>query len=344
MTKRMISMGSLLLPALLSLGCPASAPKHGVVLRFEPAEAGADLNAIRAVLARRMKGVEGRGIEVTAAADTGITIKVPGGVYLDTVKRLSMQPGRLGFHPVDDKATVFLKTLRAQPAAPPADVEAKPAETPPADEGEAGGSVAPADGLPALPRGVEVTEDRYQNPNGSAQTHYYLESGRLKTLEELIVALKATTPAGRRFEVTEHPGATPAASVWRSLLVVEDGWDASLHISAAAIIDDPASGKPRVSISFSPAGAKAFEQLTAENVGRRIAIILDGRVDSAPVVQEKIAGGKAQLLVAGETRREQLQQAQSMAAVLGGGPLPTKLKLVEEKAYGETKSIGAGGI
>ena len=52
---------------------------------------------------------------------------------------------------------------------------------------------------------------------------------------------------------------------------------------------------PYVSIRFDKKGARIFERITAENVKKRLAVILDGTVYTAPVIQEKIAGGEARI-------------------------------------------------
>jgi preprotein translocase subunit SecD len=54
-------------------------------------------------------------------------------------------------------------------------------------------------------------------------------------------------------------------------------------------------GEPYVGLKFNSQGARDFERITGENVKRRLAIVLDGVVHSAPVIQEKIAGGEAQI-------------------------------------------------
>jgi preprotein translocase subunit SecD len=58
---------------------------------------------------------------------------------------------------------------------------------------------------------------------------------------------------------------------------------------------DSQYNEPYVSITFDKKGARLFERITAENVKKRLAIVLDGNVYSAPVIQEKIAGGEARI-------------------------------------------------
>lgn len=105
----------------------------------------------------------------------------------------------------------------------------------------------------------------------------------------------------------------------------------------ARVAFDNVSGKPVVSLEFTSEGANKFEELTGKNVGKPIPILLDSNVVSAPVVQEVIIGGKAQ--ISGEFT---LEEAQAMVIQINAGSLPVPLKLVEERIIGPT--LGAASI
>ena len=66
-------------------------------------------------------------------------------------------------------------------------------------------------------------------------------------------------------------------------------------LTDARVQIDSQYGEPYVSISFDARGARVFERITGENVGKRLAIVLDDNVYSAPVIRDRIAGGKAQI-------------------------------------------------
>ena len=87
--------------------------------------------------------------------------------------------------------------------------------------------------------------------------------------------------------------------------------------------------RPYISLSFTSWGAKEFERITGENVGKRLAIILDGTVYSAPVIREKISGGKA--VIEGDFT---LEEARDLAIVLRAGALPASLGILEERTVG----------
>jgi len=105
--------------------------------------------------------------------------------------------------------------------------------------------------------------------------------------------------------------------------------------SAAAAFDQ--YGNPAVDIAFDSRGTQIFAQLSAQNVGKRFAIVLDGKVYSAPVFREAILGGRAQ--ISGSFKPE---EAQDLAAVLNAGALPAKVDVVEERTIGP--SLGADSI
>ena len=101
-------------------------------------------------------------------------------------------------------------------------------------------------------------------------------------------------------------------------------------------------GRPVVSFRFDSVGAKRFGDVTAKNVDKPFAIVLDNRVISAPVIQEPILGGTG--IISG---RFTVQTAQDLALLLRAGALPAPLKILEERTVGPAlgaDSIAAGKI
>ncbi len=95
--------------------------------------------------------------------------------------------------------------------------------------------------------------------------------------------------------------------------------------------------EPYVTVSFDSVGATAFDRLTAANVGRQLAIVLDGVVYSKPVIQERISGGRAQIS-GGFT----MDEAKDLAIALRAGALPAPVEVLEERNVGP--SLGADSI
>lgn len=86
-----------------------------------------------------------------------------------------------------------------------------------------------------------------------------------------------------------------------------------------------------VGLEFSDEGGKKFADLTARNVGKQIAIVLDGQVLTAPVVQEAITGGKAQI-----SGSRSVEEAEHLAILLRSGSLPVKIEVLENRTVGPT--------
>lgn len=89
------------------------------------------------------------------------------------------------------------------------------------------------------------------------------------------------------------------------------------------------TGKPVVSFEFKTLGAKKFGNATRDNVDRRLAIVLDGRIISAPVINSPITGGKGII-----TGNFTVQSAADLALLLRSGALPAPLEVVEERVVG----------
>ena len=86
-----------------------------------------------------------------------------------------------------------------------------------------------------------------------------------------------------------------------------------------------------VNLEFSDEGAKKFADLTTKNVGRRIAILLDGEVLTNPNVREPITGGRAEI-----TGQESQEEAHRIAMLLRSGALPVKVNIIETRTVGPT--------
>jgi len=96
-------------------------------------------------------------------------------------------------------------------------------------------------------------------------------------------------------------------------------------------------GKAAVSLSFNAEGARLFDEATAANIGKQIAIVLDNVVISAPVVQQRISGGDAQI-----TGKFTTEEANRLAIMLRAGALPVGVDILENRSVGPT--LGADSI
>ena len=96
-------------------------------------------------------------------------------------------------------------------------------------------------------------------------------------------------------------------------------------------------GRMGVSLEFNSEGARLFEEATARMIGKQLAIVLDNVVISAPVVQDRIAGGRAQI-----TGRFTNEEAGRLAIMLKAGALPVAVEIAENRSVGP--SLGADSI
>jgi preprotein translocase subunit SecD len=118
-------------------------------------------------------------------------------------------------------------------------------------------------------------------------------------------------------------------------------------VSGDTLVDSRSSTDQRtnewvVTFRFDSAGAKRFGDVTAKNVGKPFAIVLDGKVISAPVIREPILGGSGQI-----SGRFTPQEAEDLALLLRAGALPAPLVILEERSVGPglgADSIAAGKI
>lgn len=148
-------------------------------------------------------------------------------------------------------------------------------------------------------------------------------------------ALKGNIPPGDEvlYQMKGEPGSQskiPFLLKKRAVITGEYLTDARVQI-------DSRYNEPYVSITFDSRGARLFEQVTGANIKKRLAIVLDNVVNSAPVIQDRIAGGRAQI-----TGRFTMEEARDLAIVLRAGALPAPVKIIEERTVGP--SLGKDSI
>ena len=102
-------------------------------------------------------------------------------------------------------------------------------------------------------------------------------------------------------------------------------------------LDPQRPNLPGVSLTMNAAGARDFRRVTGANVGRQLAIVLDNKVASAPVIRDRIPSGQAQI-----TGSFSAEEASDLAIVLRAGALPAKMQIAEERTVGP--SLGRDSI
>jgi preprotein translocase subunit SecD len=120
------------------------------------------------------------------------------------------------------------------------------------------------------------------------------------------------------------------------LYVLEDmAWLTARDV-VAAHVDSNDWGDPYVLVEFSEEGGRRFGFYTESNVDRKLAIVLDGDVVSAPVIKEKISGGRAQITLGSGNQQEKFAEARALAARLSSGYLGVGLTVSTEEFVGRS--------
>ena len=140
--------------------------------------------------------------------------------------------------------------------------------------------------------------------------------------DKLTQALAGTVPEGYELK-TSQESSEPLLLEKKAVLIGDSLTNASVQFSQGGF------NEPVVSLQFNAEGAKKFAEITAANVGRRLAIVLDGKVQSAPNIREAIPSGQA--VISG---RFTVEQAQDLALILRVGALPAPMHIEEERTIG----------
>ncbi len=154
---------------------------------------------------------------------------------------------------------------------------------------------------------------------------------------DMSAALRGEVPRGSELLYEVREDRETRRSTKTPLLIKKEAPLTGASLTDARMQIDSKFSEPYVSIKFDGKGARVFERITGENVKRRLAIVLDRTVYSAPVIQEKIGGGEARI-----TGSFTAEEARDLAIVLRAGALPAPVKILEERTVGP--SLGSDSI
>jgi preprotein translocase subunit SecD len=247
-----------------------------------------------------------------------IIVELPG-LKPDDFERVKKQIGRtaqLEFKMVDDGAE-YMKKVAAIAAA-------KKAEFP----------------------GIEIGHDSWsEKDSGQPHSDVYLRDKNKAELERFFASLpkEDAVPTDHEIgyeqkEVKDEDGnSTSTDKLWRTYYLHRRAELTGEYIADADQTWDQQTGRPEVSLLFDHEGANLFEKASGNNIGRKMAIILDEKVNSAPVIEGRIGGGRARITMGGYQDTFQLQnEAKDLVAVLKTGALPAPLKKTFETQVGPT--------
>ena len=145
----------------------------------------------------------------------------------------------------------------------------------------------------------------------------------------------------------QEPDPKRGGEGWRTYYVYRVADATGEDLDDASVGFDPQSGSPEVDFTMNTRGASRMADLTGRNIGKRMAIVLDDRVESAPVIQGQIGARGRITLGAYQDRNELLQEARDLVVVLQAGALPAPLRPANEQLIGPTlgqDSVRRGAI
>ena len=203
---------------------------------------------------------------------------------------------------------------------------------------------------------AQLAEYKRQNPlfgilnpsvsaNGQAYrgpvvgTVHYTDTAKVNAMLESQIA-KAVLPRDVRFYWTVK--AIDEAGSYYQLVALKAQRDGRASLEGDVITDARAdfsqlSAYANVSMSMNAEGAKAWQRITKDNIGKSVAIVLDGYVYSFPTVQNEIAGGNSQI-----TGNFTVEEAKDLANTLKSGKMPAPARIIEESVVGP--SLGREAI
>lgn len=265
--------------------------------------------------------------------DEDIIIEVPGEdeASFRNIRDIIGQTARLEFKLLDDDTDFF----------GPVSKSASPESLP--------------EGLRFERESVSVGQDEQGETKAKASTYAFIKRGEKETSKQTLARLKewAATldlPQDRELGYELVYESDPA-----TLKETESGWRTFFLKSRAEITGDlirdavaqpdqsqGAMGQWHVALTFTDQGGRIFERITGENIKRRFAIILDKRVESAPVIQTRIPGGHATITLGSNDPEIQLRDAKKLELVLRSGALPAPITPSNEQHIGP--SLGRDAI
>ncbi|MCA9622545.1 MAG: protein translocase subunit SecD [Myxococcales bacterium] len=207
------------------------------------------------------------------------------------------------------------------------------------------------------PEGLSFEIENAPLGPGKSQPSYFARMKALKgeDLEGALTRLKEWTASlpvdedheigfAKVFEYDEDKDVYDAVG-WRTYYLwakAELTGDQVREATAQADQSDTGFGQWYVSMDLTPRGAETFATITEQNVKKRFAIILDGKVESAPEIREKIGGGTARITMGSGGMQQQLADAKKLELVLKSGALPAPISPSNEQRIGP--SLGADAI
>jgi preprotein translocase subunit SecD len=243
---------------------------------------------------------------------------------LRALKQVIARRGRLSFQVVDDAASVALfGAMRDHP-----DDEGITLYTEATPDGLDAGGARRSSRSPYAR--ITCRPPRHSNePPEACLRRFRMWIASLHPPDARVVSVQAITES-----VSGTDPLRLQAVGWRTLVLNERAELTQDDITDASIgrNSSEAGNGYYLLLTLSPSGAARFKALTGANVNRRLSIVIDDVVNSAPVIREEIGGGKATITMGAFDPEQQLSDAKQLRLVLLSGALPAPLRLVNEES------------
>ncbi|MEM7495504.1 MAG: protein translocase subunit SecD [Myxococcota bacterium] len=194
--------------------------------------------------------------------------------------------------------------------------------------------------LTGLPQEIELVRSSYRRPDESTGNDTYLRfpADKLQQVKELVHKQAFTNHVIRYGALGDDSKFMRTYTLGTNVPLTGDDL-----VDARVTFGSDMDPRPAVAVTFSPAAARTFDELTQRSIGKRMAIVLEEQVDSAPVIQTRISGGVASISMGGaRLPREMMADANQLALVLKAGALPAPVSFREERSVGP--SLGADSV
>ncbi|HPM45473.1 MAG TPA: protein translocase subunit SecD [bacterium] len=195
-----------------------------------------------------------------------------------------------------------------------------------------------------VPEGITLVQGRGTNSDGSVLTYKYATG---KDRVAMRAFLKDKAPEGTEF-LLEESVFPNGEKEYQSYLLYRQAYITGDMLTDARVSIDEQKNRPYVSMTFDKNGARIFAEVTGKYVKRKMAIVLDEKVNSAPVIQSKIEGGSAMItLNSMGDYNTVFEEAKDLALVLRAGSLPAPVTFEENRTVGPSlghDSIEAGKL
>jgi len=189
----------------------------------------------------------------------------------------------------------------------------------------------------------EWNQDRVQAVVGAAVAEAGL--GEMYSDEQLARAVEGKIPVDAEVFHKKEFDELAQKQIRRDAYLVNKSVDLTGDRVEYASVGTDQFNQPFVSMELDDTGAVIFSKLSGDNIGKRMAIILDGNVNSAPVFNSKIPNGRASIELGGADAVRAYQDAQDLVVVLRAGALPAPIEILHNRTVGKTlgdDSISAG--